>query len=207
MRESTLPLTILVEWQHIVQDVRIVPIMPLCKTCLSIPFFSLPVFPDWLIGHAIVVGLINYIDNGKAKGRKLGQPHHQSHEALRASADACAMCRLIERSLSTVTKIYETKASGSSAKYLNPVGPPSGQLYICERSGGLNGFVVLSPGTHKEVYMVAAAAFCVDSGKLNNVPTVANGRTFLIYLVFRQFVSDKISGAPRRPQPTISNYA
>ena len=173
--------------------------MPLCTTCLSISFFSLPVFPDWLIGHSIVIGLINYLDNGKAKGRKLGQPHHQSQEALRASADACAMCRLIEHNLSTVTKVYETKASGSSAKYLNPVGPPSGQLYICERPGGLNGFVVLSPGTQKEIYMVAAAAFCVDSGKPNNIPTTADGRTFPIYAVYRQFVSDKISRAPRRP--------
>ncbi|KAH7328879.1 heterokaryon incompatibility protein-domain-containing protein [Stachybotrys elegans] len=153
--------------------------MPLCSTCLDIPFSSLPKPPETDTATRVV-------DNDELRclwpdpspfGDAPGHPWHESLEVLAASAQAgCPLCHLVQ---GAVRKwIGAVEAAPRKSRYWKEfiddyVTMPYGRrLWLTQRYGGAPGLVVfvlaLPPNLGKRgpdnLYLLGSVAFHAKAG-------------------------------------------
>ncbi|KAF2753849.1 HET-domain-containing protein [Pseudovirgaria hyperparasitica] len=141
--------------------------MPLCDVCCRTSFFDLPVFPTWLWQHLPVesyhLTVYKNLPKANLEHLELGLEHHKSLGLLSQAAETCDICRLIDSEVTRTLDTLHQLSTGEQKKYLDPIGEPEGQLWICRRKEGAAGFIVLCKASKRdEVWQVAAGGYCVD---------------------------------------------
>lgn len=144
--------------------------MSLCQTCQSIPFGSLPPFPndEYRPSLSGLEHVHRFYRTGVASqnSNMARVRHHVNLEGLRKSAeDGCELCVLIHSQAEALLAELETP----KGKRLE-CSPPDFDTWVSQRPDGGEGFWVWSAPTSNtsggEILPVAAFAFIVTEGVL-----------------------------------------
>lgn len=155
--------------------------MGLCALCQGIDFFNLPSLPShyettyniWDGTNELLAFASLQLRTARKAGedenagefsQPLGLPHHQSIDELRAAADQCSICSLIERSVSRcLAALAEAEKDEQYVYYKDKQRQrtPDFRLWLTSRRDDCDGFMVVTSGDLMEVWLVAAVGFCV----------------------------------------------
>lgn len=164
--------------------------MGICPTCQGVDFDNLPPLPAHYEGYHSAwkkdSGLIGFlslrlseaikagkdVDAGEFS-QQLGVAHHQSIDELRAAAEYCPICRLIERGVSQDLAARAEAAKDEVFVYYQKKRDKKGpdhRLWLTRRRDDCDGFMVVSSETNdlREVWLLAAIGFCVEGKVLSS---------------------------------------
>jgi hypothetical protein len=168
--------------------------MELCSLCESIDFFDLPRLPSHYEGCILpwdetteLLALFSLrLNNARKAGedenagdfsQPLGIPHHQSVDELRATAEQCPICSLIEQSVSrSLALLSEAENDEQYVYYKSRIRrrDPDWRLWLTRRRDECEGFWVISSGDKVEAWLIAAVGFSVE-GNLSSSNSISQG--------------------------------
>lgn len=151
--------------------------MGLCDLCKTIPFDQLPQFPVYYCGYTKPWnGLVVYHNSQTESLESLGLAHQPNLEALNTAAADCGLCSLIAEAVSrTIQALSEAQEDKLYTYHKLGEYPPDFRLFLTKRRDDGDGFLVLSAGSPRRVYLLTGVGFCVQ-GDDEPLSSVIRGR-------------------------------
>lgn len=143
------------------------PTMTLCDLCRSIPLNDLPPFPPKYFTHKNGWRYINYFYPRELglDTTGIGIPHQPDLRSLQYSAKTCDLCGVILGRLDLVTSQLKDLENDAAFIKMQGSGPPVFDLFLTQRKGGGNGFLVMCNGDNQYgIYLMAAVGICTEDG-------------------------------------------